>query len=107
MLQEKTIACVGCGAEFPFSIEEQEFYMEKGFSEPKRCKPCRDMAKQQKRGGGGGGAGGAGGGYSRGPRQLFDAVCSGCGCETQVHFKPDGRKPVNCRECFQASAPRY
>lgn len=31
--------------------------------------------------------------------QLFDAVCSGCGVKTQVPFKPDGKRPVYCRDC--------
>jgi CxxC-x17-CxxC domain-containing protein len=31
--------------------------------------------------------------------QLFDAVCSGCGTKTQVPFKPDGKRPVYCRDC--------
>jgi len=31
--------------------------------------------------------------------QLFDAVCSGCGAKTQVPFKPDGKRPVYCKDC--------
>lgn len=96
MLQEKTLECLGCGAQFPFTAEEQEFYSSKGFSEPKRCKPCRDQAKQRRQGGGG-----YGGGRER---QFFDAVCAGCGVETQVPFMPDGRKPVYCRDCFKANS---
>ena len=96
MLQEKTIGCVSCGDEFLFSVEEQEFYQSKGFSDPKKCKPCREIAKQQRRGGGG---------FRQDrPREFFDAVCSGCGIETQVPFKPDGRKPVYCRDCFRANS---
>ncbi|MFH0803903.1 MAG: CxxC-x17-CxxC domain-containing protein, partial [Candidatus Tagabacteria bacterium] len=30
---------------------------------------------------------------------LFEAVCSNCGVRTQVPFKPDGRRPVYCRDC--------
>ncbi|MCA9789503.1 MAG: zinc-ribbon domain containing protein [Cyanobacteria bacterium HKST-UBA06] len=92
MFEEKTLQCVSCGADFPFSAEEQEFYTSKGFQEPRRCKPCRDAAKSQRRGGGG----------SRGPRELYDAVCAACGCQTQVPFRPDGVKPVYCRDCYQA-----
>lgn len=95
-MEEKLLTCLDCGGEFPFTGEEQEFYASKGFSEPKRCKPCRDIKKQQKRGGAGGG-----GGFDRGPRQMHDAICAGCGCETQVPFKPDGRKPVYCQNCFR------
>ena len=60
--------------------------------------------------GGGGGYSGGGGGYSSGPRQMYPAVCSECGRETEVPFQPRSDKPVYCRECFQlrraASPPR-
>lgn len=94
------IACVACGAEFTFTDEEQAFYESKGFQAPKKCKPCRDAAKQN-RGGGGGYGGRGGGGYDRAPRQMFDAVCAQCGVNTQVPFQPNGSKPVYCRDCYQ------
>lgn len=104
-MEDKQLVCSACGADFAFSGEEQEFYLSKGFQEPKKCKPCRDAAKQARGGGGsrGGYGGGGGGGFQRGPRQLFDAVCAGCGVQTQVPFQPKGSKPVYCRECFDAS----
>ncbi len=37
----------------------------------------------------------------RGDRQMFSAVCSECGKECQVPFKPTGAKPVYCSECFE------
>lgn len=44
--QDKKITCVDCGAEFVFTVRDQEFYAEKGFTnEPKRCKACRDAKK--------------------------------------------------------------
>ena len=47
--QDKKITCVDCGAEFLFTVRDQEFYAEKGFTnEPKRCKACRDKKKAQK-----------------------------------------------------------
>ncbi len=61
-------------------------------------------------GGGGYGGSGGGGGYSSGPRQMYPAVCSNCGKDTEVPFQPRTDKPVFCRECFQsrrASTPRY
>lgn len=42
---DKVIVCRDCGAEFTFSKNEQEFYAEKGFNAPVRCKPCRDARK--------------------------------------------------------------
>jgi len=46
-MEDKTLICTNqdCGAEFVFTAGEQEFYAEKGFTEPKKCKPCRDAAK--------------------------------------------------------------
>lgn len=41
------------------------------------------------------------GGGSSGPREMSDAVCSDCGQQTQVPFKPSGDRPVYCRDCFQ------
>jgi len=31
---------------------------------------------------------------------LFTAVCSSCGAECEVPFKPDGNRPVYCRKCW-------
>jgi CxxC-x17-CxxC domain-containing protein len=95
------ITCATCNDVFGFTDEEQSFYAERGFSQPRKCKPCRAEAKQQRQGGGGGRPGGFGGGAPRGPRELFDAVCAACGIQTQVPFKPNGQKPVYCRACFQ------
>jgi len=39
-------------------------------------------------------------------RSLFAAVCSECGKETQVPFRPTAGKPVYCRECFQKRGSR-
>ncbi len=40
-----------------------------------------------------------------GPREMFDAVCSDCGKQTQVPFKPTEGRPVYCRDCFQKHRP--
>lgn len=32
---------------------------------------------------------------------FHDAMCSICGDACQVPFRPDGRKPVKCRNCFK------
>ena len=48
-----------------------------------------------------------GGGYrDRPPREMHDVTCAECGVETQVPFKPDGSRPVYCRDCFQKKKPR-
>lgn len=107
MYTDKTLACKDCGTDFTFTVKEQEFYAQKGFeNEPTRCKPCRDKRKMSGGGGRGGGRRndrGGGGGFGGGDRQMFPAVCSSCGAETQVPFKPDPNKPIYCRDCFKKS----
>ncbi len=91
--QDEQLTCKECGAEFVFSASEQEFYAEKGFqNKPGRCPACRAARKAQR----------GDVAPARPQRELFDTVCSECGCETKVPFKPTEGKPVYCRECFQA-----
>jgi CxxC-x17-CxxC domain-containing protein len=39
-------------------------------------------------------------------REMHQVTCADCGKETEVPFKPDGRRPVYCRDCFQTRRPR-
>ena len=131
MYNDKTLTCADCGQQFVFTASEQDFYAQRGFSEPRRCSSCR-ASRKAARGNGGGGGGGAGygasggyggggyssggGGYSsggggyggggyerdRGPREMFTATCSNCGREAQVPFRPTSGKPVYCSDCFRS-----
>lgn len=122
---DKALECVDCGNEFTFTVGEQEFYAQKGFTnEPRRCPTCRQAKKSQRNDGGGRSFGGGSrdsfGGGSRdsfgggrsfsssrdsfgggGNREMFDAVCAECGTTTTVPFKPTQGRPVYCRDCFQ------
>lgn len=90
MYEDKTLVCRDCGNEFVFSANEQAFFAEKGFqNEPTRCTACRAARRAQN-------------GGNNGPRQMYEVVCAGCGCNTQVPFQPRGDRPVFCRECFEA-----
>lgn len=44
--------------------------------------------------------------YNAGPREMFDAECANCHKTTQVPFRPNGMKPVYCRDCFKPSDDR-
>jgi len=35
-----------------------------------------------------------------GPREMHKTVCSDCGAETEVPFKPIEGRPVYCKECY-------
>lgn len=39
------------------------------------------------------------------PREYFKAVCSDCGKECEVPFKPTQGRPVYCRDCFKKHQP--
>ena len=81
MYEDKTIVCKDCHKEFVFTAGEQEFYAEKGFTnEPQRCKACREAKKRS---------------------TMYKAVCSECGRDAYVAFKPTEGKPVYCSECFE------
>jgi len=93
-MADKTLVCKDCGANFVFTEKEQDFYREKGFeNEPQRCASCRAAKKQQSRGG-------DRGGYGNTQREMFPAICAECGKSTMVPFKPNGDKPVYCKDCF-------
>jgi len=121
---DKNLTCADCGQEFVFTASEQDFYAQRGFTEPRRCPSCRASRKAARNAEGGGsssyggygagggysaggsggyGGGGGGGGYrDRGPREMFEATCSSCGKEAQVPFRPTSGKPVYCSDCFRS-----
>ena len=120
MYTDRAITCLDCGQEFTFTSGEQEFYAQRGFTEPpKRCASCRQLRKAQRNASNGGGdrySGGSsyddggsngyggGGGYSGGerrPRQMYEAPCANCGKIAQLPFQPTGSRPVYCSDCFQ------
>jgi CxxC-x17-CxxC domain-containing protein len=130
LYSDKNLTCADCGQEFVFTASEQDFYAQRGFTEPRRCPSCRASRKAARNAEGGGSSyggggysssggyssggyssgagsygGGGGGGYGerdRGPREMFAATCSSCGKEAQVPFRPTSGKPVYCSDCFRS-----
>ncbi len=41
-----------------------------------------------------------------GDREMHKITCSECGQESEVPFKPDGDRPVYCRDCFAKRKPQ-
>lgn len=120
-MADKTLTCRDCGTTFTFTEGEQDFYAQKGYSEPTRCPDCRAAKKAARQsggygdsygsssysGGGRSGGGSYGGGYSsggygggRGERTMTQVVCANCGKDTEVPFVPRGDKPVYCSDCY-------
>ena len=69
-----TLTCRQCGREFLLTKAEQEFYEQKGFTLPTRCKECRSTKQ----------------GLSHHP------VCSQCGAEFEKGV------PVYCHTCLES-----
>lgn len=93
-MQDKTLTCRDCGSEFTFTVSEQEFFAQKGFTnDPSRCPDCRAARKASR---------GDGGYNGRRDREMFPAVCAQCGKDTTVPFQPRSDRPVYCSDCYSA-----
>mgnify|MGYP000615951916 CR=1 FL=1 len=100
MFQDKTLDCKDCGAQFVFTVSEQEFFAEKGFTNnPGRCPSCRAARKQNSRGV-------RQSNDFRTQREMHTVTCASCGESAQVPFKPSSDRPVYCKDCF-SSQKRY
>ena len=87
--QDRVLKCVDCGEDFVFTAGEQIFFHDKQFKNlPKRCKACKQKRSPAK------------GAPHQFTKQETVAVCSGCGKETTLPFRPTQGRPVFCRECF-------
>lgn len=43
---DKVLRCCDCNHSFVFTAGEQVYFTSKGLSEPRRCKPCRELRKR-------------------------------------------------------------
>ncbi|MBI2263499.1 zinc-ribbon domain containing protein [Candidatus Berkelbacteria bacterium] len=76
--QDTTLTCKECQNQFTWSAREQEFYAQKGFQAPLRCKDCREKRK------------GA----------TYEITCANCGKKDTVNFAPRDPSSILCGECF-------
>ncbi len=81
MYNDKNLTCADCGQEFVFTASEQDFYAQRGFTEPRRCPSCRASRKAARNAEGGGSSygGGGGGGYSSSGGYSSGGYSSGAG----------------------------
>lgn len=86
--QDQSLVCKDCGKQFVWTAGEQEFYAQKGFSNPPfRCPDCRQKRKTDR----------------MANRVMTKITCSNCGKEDEVPFVPKKGTGVLCRDCFKAS----
>lgn len=48
---DQHLTCADCNHDFVWRAKDQEFFAEKGFGPPKRCRNCREAKKEQREGG--------------------------------------------------------
>jgi CxxC-x17-CxxC domain-containing protein len=124
-LADKSLVCPDCGNPFAVTVAEQMFYAERGSRMPARCPECRANRRAERHaeairacesapsasgsegyGGFSGFATSAGTARGRNGRSaapvMYTAVCTACGASASVPFEPRGRRPVFCRNCFNA-----
>jgi len=68
-------------------------------NKPIYCSNCFEKYDNSNRNSGRG-SGRNSGRDSRREKEMFDVVCTSCGKDCQVPFKPTGSKPVLCSNCF-------
>jgi len=47
-MPDRKITCKDCGKQFDFPDKDQQFFNKNGWSDPIRCRPCRNLAKQRR-----------------------------------------------------------
>ena len=105
--QDKSLNCSDCSNVFTFTVQEQENFASKGYTnEPKRCPSCREARRAQQQSAPSFGGGSYGNrSFSSTPRQMFAVKCSTCGKDAQVPFEPRGDRPVYCSDCYRKTNP--
>jgi predicted ATPase len=71
---DKILVCRQCGKEFHFTGAEQEFYTQKGWTEPGHCPQCRSARRK---------------------REDMHLICSGCSILLEKE------EPVYCSKCVE------
>jgi hypothetical protein len=89
MYTDKSLNCRDCEKPFVFTARDQEFYAQKGFTNPPtRCKDCRLRKKTADQ--------------AAANRTLFKITCKVCGKVGEMATEPRKPDDVMCSECFYA-----
>ncbi len=97
--QDQTLTCRDCSKGFVFTARDQQFWAEKGFTNPPtRCRDCRNLRKQNKDQGVKSTSQASGD-----PKTLYKIVCKKCGKVGEMAIEPRKSEDVLCSECFFGS----
>ena len=96
MSNDQQLICSDCGQSFTFTAEDQEFFRERGYSSPKRCKSCRQAKKNDQSGDG------------RAPavhRRAHPWSVPGADSKRLFHSSPEATALCIARTAFRAGRP--
>ena len=106
--EDKSIQCSECATTFTFTVEEQEHFASRGYTnEPKRCPSCRQARKARQNGNSGNSFNRSANYGNSSTREMFPVKCSECGKDTEVPFKPSNGRPVYCSDCYRKVRVSY
>ncbi len=103
-MPDKDIDCAGCQDIFLFTEEDQDYYRQRGMSDPVYCATCRQTRR------------GSHGSELQSPSALDIALtCRDCGVSfifserEQEFYKQQGfeNQPTRCRECRERKKQRF
>lgn len=89
--------CRDCKQPWTFTVMEQALAIERNHTNPpSRCPACRAKRASRRE------QGLVTGRNERQEKKQYTAVCSQCGGEAIIPFKPRNDRPVYCQECHRA-----
>ena len=81
---DQLLDCRECGKQFLLTVGEQQSFQSRGLATPRRCSGCRQARRDP----------------GQTSPNSFPIKCSKCGAPDTVTFRPDGQRPVYCRQCL-------
>ena len=84
ILEDKTLVCKSCQAEFKWSAKEQAYYQKRGLKkQPQKCSDCRQKANKLR------------------DSAMFYIHCGFCDSDGAMLAPPPKDQVAICDECFQ------
>ena len=108
---DRTLTCVDCGVEFIHSAADQEYYAAEGVHQrPEALHELPGQPPRQPRHAATTSATSAARAATSAattarPASTSRSICSSCGNQAQVPFKPRMDRPVYCSDCFRTVRP--
>ena len=108
---DRTLNCVDCGVEFIHSAADQEYYAAEGVRQRPEAlhelprQPARQPATAATTSATSAARAATSAATTARTASTSRSICSSCGNQAQVPFKPRMDRPVYCSDCFRTVSP--